>query len=57
LHALYQETNKQFFGGQLCDVEVKSHDLSDADAAGVTNQEMADRFVIVTKSYPVTSNF
>jgi hypothetical protein len=47
LHALYQETNKQFFGGQLCDVEVKSHDLSDEDAAGITYQEMPDRFVIV----------
>jgi predicted SprT family Zn-dependent metalloprotease len=47
LHALYQETNKQFFGGQLCDAEVKSHDLSDAYAAGVTYQEMPDRFVIV----------
>ena len=47
LHALYQETNTQFFGGQLCDVEVKSHDLSDEDAAGITYQEMPDRFVIV----------
>ena len=47
LHALYQETNKQFFGGQLCDVEVKSHDLSDAYAAGVRYQEMPARFVIV----------
>jgi hypothetical protein len=35
LHALYQETNKEFFGGQLRDVEVKSHDLSDEDAAGI----------------------
>ena len=47
LHALYQETNKQFFDGQLCDVEVKSHDLSDEDAAGITYQEMPGRFVIV----------
>jgi predicted SprT family Zn-dependent metalloprotease len=27
--------------------EVKSHDLSDEDAAGITYQEMPDRFVIV----------
>jgi SprT-like family len=47
LHALYQETNKQFFAGQLCDVEVKSHDLSVEDAAGITYQEMPDRVVIV----------
>ena len=45
--SVYQETNKQFFGGQLCDVEVKSHDLSDEDAAAITYQEMPDRFVIV----------
>jgi hypothetical protein len=47
LHALYQETNKRFFSGQLRDVEVKSHDLSDEDAAGITYEEMKDRFVIV----------
>jgi hypothetical protein len=47
LHALYQETNKEFFGGQLPDVEVKSHDLLDEDAAGITYEEMKDRFVIV----------
>jgi SprT-like family len=47
LHVLYQETNKQFFGGQLRDVEVKSHDLSDEDAAGITYEKMKDRFVIV----------
>ena len=47
LHALYQETNKEFFGGQLRDVEVKSHDLSDEDLAGVTYKEMKNRFVIV----------
>ena len=28
LHALYQETNREFFGGQPLDVGVKSHDLS-----------------------------
>jgi hypothetical protein len=44
LHALYQETNKEFFGGQLRDVEVKSHDLSDYKAEGITYQETEDRF-------------
>lgn len=47
LHAMYQEMNNEFFDGQLRDVEVKSHDLSDEDAAGITYQEMPDRFVIV----------
>ena len=47
LHALYQETNKEFFGGQLRDVEVKSHDLSDYEAEGITYQETEDGFVIV----------
>jgi len=46
LHALYQETNKQFFGGQLRDVELRAHDLSDEDAAGITYEEV-NRFVIV----------
>jgi hypothetical protein len=45
--ALYQETNKQFFGGQLPDVELKAHDLSDQNAEGITYQETEDRFVIV----------
>ena len=39
LHSLYQETNKEFFDGQLRDVEVKSHDLSDYEAEGITYQE------------------
>ena len=47
LHTLYQETNKQFFGGQMPDVELKAHDLSDEDAAGITYEKMKDRFVIV----------
>ena len=47
LHALYQGTNKGFFGGQLPDVRVKSHDLSDEKAKGVTYKETEDRFVIV----------
>jgi predicted SprT family Zn-dependent metalloprotease len=47
LHALYQETNKQFFGGQLRDVEVKSHDLTEENAEGITYQETEDKFVIV----------
>ena len=47
LHALYQQTNKEFFGGQLSDVEVKAHDLSEEKAEGITYQEAEDRFVIV----------
>jgi len=47
LHALYQDTNKEFFGGQLPDVKLKSHDLSDDKAMGVTYQEDEDNLVIV----------
>jgi hypothetical protein len=36
LHALYQQTNKEFFSGQLRDVEVKSYDLTEENAEGVT---------------------
>ncbi len=36
LHALYQETNKEFFHGQLRDAEVKSHDLTEENAEGIT---------------------
>jgi hypothetical protein len=35
LHTLYQETNKEFFQGQLADVELKSHELSDYQAEGL----------------------
>ena len=47
LHVLYQETNREFFGGRLSDVELKSHDLSDYKAEGITYQDAGDRFVIV----------
>jgi hypothetical protein len=47
LHALYQETNKDFFGGQLPDVVVKVEDLSEAKAEGETYMETQDLFVIV----------
>jgi hypothetical protein len=47
LHALYQQTNKEFFRDQLPDVAVKSLDLSDEKAEGVTYKETEDRFVIV----------
>ena len=49
LHALYQQTNKEFFNGRLpdADVELKAHDLSDQNAEGITYQEMENRFVIV----------
>ena len=47
LHALYQDTNKEYFEGALPDVTVKAHDLSDAKAEGVTYKQNEDRFVIV----------
>jgi predicted SprT family Zn-dependent metalloprotease len=47
LHALYQKTNKEFFDGQLRDVELKSHDLSEEKAEGITYQETENKFVIV----------
>src|SRR5208337_2624323 len=47
LHALYQKTNKEFFDGQLRDVELKSHDLSDYKAEGITYQKAENKFVIV----------
>ena len=47
LHVLYQETNKEFFNGQLPDVELKAHDLSDHNAEGITYKETEERFVIV----------
>jgi hypothetical protein len=56
LHTLYQQTNKQFFGGQLRDVELKSHDLSDEKAEGMTYQEFDDKFVIVLDPNWNTSN-
>lgn len=55
LHALYQQTNKDFFGGQLSDVDVKSYDLSDYDAEGITYKEMEERFVIVLDPHWNTS--
>jgi hypothetical protein len=56
LHALYQDTNKEFFGGQLPDVRVKSHDLSDEKAKGETYKETEYRFVIVLDPKWNTSN-
>jgi predicted SprT family Zn-dependent metalloprotease len=47
LHDLYQETNRDFFGGQLRDVELKSHDLTEENAEGITYQEAENKFVIV----------
>lgn len=55
LHALYQQTNKEFFGGQLRDVEVEAHDLSEEKAEGITYQESEDKFVIVLDPYWNTS--
>src|SRR5208282_4982804 len=46
LHALYQETNREFFDGKLQDVVLKVEDLSDENAEGVTYR-MNDRFVVV----------
>jgi SprT-like family len=56
LHALYQDTNEEFYGGQLPDVRVKSHDLSDEEAKGETYKETEDRFVIVLDPNWNTSN-
>jgi hypothetical protein len=47
IHALYQETNSEFFDGQLPDVVVKVEDLSEAKAEGETYKENEDLFVIV----------
>lgn len=47
IHALYQETNSQFFDGQLPDVVVKVEDLSEERAEGETYKESEDLFVIV----------
>jgi hypothetical protein len=47
LHALYQQTNKEFFDSELRDVDLKSYDLTDYDAEGITYQETEDRFAIV----------
>lgn len=47
LHVLYQETKREFFGGQLPDVFLKVEDLSDKNVEGVTYKETEDRFVIV----------
>jgi hypothetical protein len=55
LHTLYQGTNKDFFGSQLPDVTVKSHDLSDEKAKGVTYKETEDRFIIVLDPHWNTS--
>ncbi len=55
LHTLYQETNKEFFGGQLRDVVVESRLLSDYKAEGITYQESEDKFVIVLDPYWNTS--
>jgi hypothetical protein len=46
LHALYQETNREFFDGKLQDVVLKVEDLSDENAEGVTYR-MNDIFVVV----------
>jgi len=47
LHALYQETNRTFFGGALQDVILKVEDLSDHNAEGVTYKDGENTFVIV----------
>jgi hypothetical protein len=47
LHALYQETNKEFFEGKLQDVVLKVQDLSNENAEGVTYKEGEDTFIIV----------
>jgi hypothetical protein len=47
MRVLYQQTNKEFFDGQLPDLTVKVEDLSEANAEGETYKENEDRFVIV----------
>jgi hypothetical protein len=41
LHALYQQTNKEFFDSELRDVDLKSYNLTDYDAEGITMQHEA----------------
>lgn len=55
LHALYQQTNREFFGGQLPDVVLKVEDLSDANAEGETYKETEDLFAIVLDPHWNTS--
>ena len=55
LQTLYQQTNKEFFDGQLRDVEVKAHDLSEEKAEGITYQETEDKFVVVLDPHWNTS--
>lgn len=47
LHAFYQQTNSEFFGGQLQDAQVKWGDLREDDAEGETYQLTDDSFLIV----------
>jgi SprT-like family len=47
MRVLYQQTNKEFFEGQLPDLTVKVEDLSEANAEGETYKENEERFVIV----------
>jgi SprT-like family len=53
---LYQQTNKEFFEGQLPDLTVKVEDLSEANAEGETYKENEERFVIVLDPKWNTSN-
>jgi hypothetical protein len=46
LHDLYQQTNKEFFGGELSDAKVKLRDLT-PDRVGETYKETEDKFVIL----------
>jgi hypothetical protein len=47
MRVLYQQTNKEFFEGQLPDLTVKVEDLSEANAEGESYEENEERFVIV----------
>ncbi len=46
LHELYQETNKEFFDGQLPDAVLEVCDLSDKQAEGTTHKYEGQKFVI-----------
>jgi hypothetical protein len=61
LHAMYEKTNKDYFDGQLPDVNLKSGNLSDENAMGITSTEWdiekeQERFYIVIDPHWNTSD-
>ena len=47
LHQLFQEVNRESFGGQLPDPEIRRERTSRDDSAGQTYQRLDGRFVVV----------